>query len=134
MAAFALFAGAILAGATVPAVSAHDSIVAQAPGSQTGDHIDVAYDQLVKGRAEAAISHIRANPAIEAGDPAALINLGTANAMLGRTSDARALYLAAASSDNHYLLELADGRWMDSRRAARLALTRLSQEGTLALR
>lgn len=108
-----------------------------APGSPTGpvaEFVDVAYEELATGQAEQAIARIRANPRIESDDPAALINLGTAHARLGRSIEAREFYIAAITSTNRYDLQLADGRWMDSRRAARLALNMQSQGETLALR
>ncbi len=43
-------------------------------------------------------------------------------------------YMAALASESRYDLQLADGRWMDSRRAARLALEKASRGQELALR
>ena len=60
-------------------------------------------------------------------DPSRLINLGTAYARLGRTADAAAAYDAAIGSPIRYDVELASGRYMDSRWAARTALANLSQ-------
>jgi len=67
-------------------------------------------------------------------DPAAQINLGTAMARLGQRDAARDHYRVALSSRDRYDLELADGRWMDSRAAARLAIARLAKNQALALR
>ena len=67
-------------------------------------------------------------------DPAALINLGTANARLGRPDAALDHYRAALVSRQRYDLELADGRWVDSRAAARLAIKMLNDGSVLALR
>lgn len=124
MASALLLAGALLAqtsSATLPAASATD-------------RIDVAYEDLAQGRSEAAISRIRANRELESDDPAALINLGTAHARMGHKGRAEACYMAAIATSNRYDLELADGRWMDSRRAARLAVERLSRGEALAIR
>lgn len=124
MAASILIAGALLAQ------SAASTITVEA-GT---DRIDVAYEELAQGRPDIAIARIRANHELDADEPAALINLGTAHARLGHSREAEACYRAAIASDNRYDLELADGRWMDSRRAARLAVTMLAKGETLALR
>jgi len=142
----ALLVGAALAQAVVPAASAKTASPAAPSNESTlvtaiysadwkkGDYVEVGYSELVRDRAQAAIEVIRSNPNIEADDPTALINLGTAYAMLGRTADAKATYEAALSSDNRYLLELADGSWMDSRRAARVAIRSLARNEVLSLR
>jgi Tfp pilus assembly protein PilF len=96
--------------------------------------IDVGYEELRAGDAEAAINHIRSNRAIEADDPAAMINLGAAHARLGKSDKARAYYLAAIASRVRYDVQLADGRWMDTRRAARLAIELQARGTTIALR
>lgn len=98
------------------------------------DRVDVGYQELVQGRPHEAIARIQANDGLEPSDPAALINLGAAFARLGQTAKAEASYKAAIASDDRQDLELADGSWMDSRRAARLALKRLDSGQTLALR
>jgi Flp pilus assembly protein TadD len=120
----AFIASAVLTQVVAPA----------SPAVPAAEYVDVAYEQLAAGQAEQAIARIRANPLIESDDPAALINLGTAHARLGRTDAARDYFMAAIASANRYDLQLADGRWMDSRRAARLALTMHAQGETLALR
>lgn len=124
MALAAFIASAVLAQVIAPA----------SPAEPAAEFVDVAYTELSSGKAEQAIARIRANPQIESDDPAALINLGTAHARLGRTAEARELYMAAIASANRFDLQLADGSWMDSRRAARLALTMQSRGETLALR
>jgi tetratricopeptide (TPR) repeat protein len=58
-----------------------------------------------------------------------LINAGTAYARLGQLDKARQAFRAAVQSNNRYELELADGRKMDSREAARLAIGRLEFAG-----
>ena len=45
---------------------------------------DVAYQELSQGRSEAALRKLESSSAVEAGDPAALINLGSAYASAGR--------------------------------------------------
>jgi Flp pilus assembly protein TadD len=119
-----ILASAALAGATVP-------VEVSAPRAEAAD---VAFDELRAGQAQAAIQRIRANRAVEADDPSALINLGAAHARIGQTEQARGYYLAAVASRQRYDVELADGRWMDSRRAARLAIELQAKGATLALR
>lgn len=96
--------------------------------------VDVGFDELSQGDAKAAVARIRANRALDVDDPAALINLGTATARLGDQAQAMAYYRAAATSRTSYELELADGRWVDSRRAARGAMARLAHGEALASR
>ena len=120
----ALIASAVLTQVIAPA----------SPADPAADYVDVAYAELASGQAEQAIARIRANSRIASDDPAALINLGTAHARLGRTVEARDFYMAAIASTNRYDLQLADGRWMDSRHAARLALTMQTRGEALALK
>ena len=98
------------------------------------DRFDVGYRELVAQRPAAAIERIAANRSLESDDPAALINLGTANARLGNPDAALDHYRSAVVSRQRYDLELANGRWMDSRAAARLAIKMLSEGTALALR
>lgn len=98
------------------------------------DRIDVGYVELMEGRPADAIERIRANTLLEAEDPAALINLGTASARLGRKREALGYFQSAIVSRVRYDLELADGTWLDSRRAARVAARLLDRGQTLALR
>ena len=94
----------------------------------------VGYQALSAGRPELAIERISADPVTSASDPAALINLGTAYARTGDHAAALARYQAALTSRDRYDLELADGRWLDSRAAARLAMAMLRKGEALALR
>ena len=95
---------------------------------------DVGYEQLAAGNPEGAIAAIEANRSLESDDPAALINLGNAHARLGHTDQAIKHYRAAIASDVQYDLELADGSWMDSRKAAEIALNDLLKGAAQALR
>ena len=124
MATFSLIAGALLAQAALPSIT-----VEAAP-----DHIDVGYEALIQRRPQDAIAQIRGNDELDADEPAALINLGSAHALMGQEREARDYYNEAIASRTRYDLELADGRWMDSRRAARLAIAMLDKGQTLALR
>lgn len=88
--------------------------------------LPVAYAELRSGENHAAIAQLTGETNLAARDPSRLINLGTAYARLGRTSDAAAAYDAALASPIRYDLELADGRYVDSRWAARTARANLA--------
>lgn len=62
---------------------------------------------------------------VKASDPARLINLGQVYARTGRPQEAARAYEAAMNSPRSFDVELADGRIMSSREAARLALIEL---------
>jgi hypothetical protein len=117
----------LLAGLIMAQVS---PITVEAP---RGEQLDVAYSQLAAGKPQAAFERIAANRALAA-EPAALINKGSALAMLGRIDAARASYRAALTSRERYYLELADGSWVDSREAAQRALRLLETGQVLALK
>ena len=89
--------------------------------------LPVAYAELKTGDNQAAIAKLTGETTLDARDPSRLINLGTAYARVGRTADAAAAYDAAISSPIRYDLELASGRYMDSRWAARTARANLSE-------
>lgn len=115
----------LLAGLLMAQIS---PITVEAP---RGEKLDVAYHQLVAGEPAAALERIDATDTTE---PAVLINKGSALALLGRTDAARASYRAALASREQYYLELADGRWVDSRDAAKRALQMLDRGQILALK
>jgi hypothetical protein len=92
------------------------------------DSTDVAYEAMSQGRTDQAIAQLRGQT-----DPAALINLGTAYARKGMRGEALASFTAAMAADR-YELQLADGSWIDSRRAARIAAARLDRASALAVR
>ena len=98
------------------------------------DQFDVGFRELVADRPGDAIDRIGANRTLDADDPAALINLGTAQARLGKMDAARDSYRAALASRQRYDLELQDGSWLDSRDAARLAIKMLAKGHSLALK
>ena len=89
--------------------------------------LPVAYAELKTGDNQAAIAKLTGETTLDARDPSRLINPGTAYARVGRTADAAAAYDAAISSPIRYDLELASGRYMDSRWAARTARANLSE-------
>jgi tetratricopeptide (TPR) repeat protein len=119
----------LLAGAL--AAQSADQLTVNAPAF---DQVDVAYEELRAGRNLAALEELEASPLVQERDPSALINLGTAYARLGKTEKAKECYRAAMSSDDRYVVELADGTWIDSRRAAFKAADALSRSEILALR
>lgn len=94
------------------------------------ERMEVGYAELVSGQPEAAITRIRAN--LQKGDPTALINLAAANARLGRPDDARRLLHDARYNAERFDVQLADGSWVDSRFAARIAMERLDGRKALA--
>lgn len=88
---------------------------------------DTAYEELAAGRTEGAIASLEASLKETPGDPALLINLGTAYARAGRMEEARDAFRAAIAAKDRYQVELADGSWEDSRKVARLALDSLDR-------
>ncbi len=120
----------LILAALLAAQSAAPAVLVEA----RGERVDVGYSELAAGQPQAAIERIQANRAVDANDPAALINLGAAHARMGDLADARMVLTAAIANPERYELQLADGRWMDSRRAARLAMSQLQEGKTLAVR
>ena len=118
--------GIAAAALAVPAL-AHD---VPADGSTL---LPVAYEALRDGRTHEALRQLANENHINARDPSRLINMGTANARLGRTDQAAAHYRAAIDSPIRYDLELANGRTMDSRWAARMALQQLQSKGRVTV-
>jgi len=109
-------------GALMLAQASSMAIIGTPEGTESRD---VAYETLAAGDAQQAIANLEALRAENPGDPALLINLGSAYAEVGNLAKAEEYYNAAAESDIRYQLELADGSWVDSRRAARTALRNL---------
>ncbi len=113
-------------------LSTQAGIADQAP-EQAVEQTDVAYEELASGQTDLAIARIEAQLNDNPDDPALLINLGSAWAAKGEFDKAADFYERAARSDVRYRMELADGNWVDSRRAARLALANI-EEQRLAMR
>jgi cytochrome c-type biogenesis protein CcmH/NrfG len=93
------------------------------------ERTDAAYEQMVGGEMQAAITRLEAALAENPGDPALLINLGSAYTETGQLDRAAEAYRAAEASEQRYRLELAGGEWVDSRTAARRALMTLEARG-----
>ena len=119
-----IIAGLMFAQAAAPTIT-----VQSAP-----TRFEVGYRELADNRPAAAIERIAANRALDADDPAAQINRGTALARLGTHDAAIAHYRSAILSRERCDLELADGTWMDSRAAARMAIKMVARGEALALR
>lgn len=105
---------------------AQSIIVVTGPQADS-EALPVAYAELKAGDNRAAVAKLTEETKVDARDPSRLINLGTAYARLGRTDDAAAAYSAAIGSPIRYDLELASGRYVDSRWAARTALANLTE-------
>ncbi|PKP87037.1 MAG: hypothetical protein CVT78_07780 [Alphaproteobacteria bacterium HGW-Alphaproteobacteria-17] len=114
---------------TSPA-TAQSIIVVSGPQADS-TALPVAYAELKAGDNHGAVAKLTGETTLDARDPARLINLGTAYARLGRTSEAAAAYGAAVASPIRYDLELANGDYVDSRWAARTALANLKQDRPL---
>lgn len=95
---------------------------------------DVAYTELAAGQSAAALRKLEGASGVAKQDPATLINLGAAYSAEGQTDKAVASYRAAIGSSDRYMLELADGSWVDSRVAARMALSNLLSRNAQASR
>lgn len=119
---FSALAGVLIVTATPSAPDADGAV----------ERMEVGYSELARGQPQAAIARINAN--LQEGDPTALINLAAANARLGRPDDARRLLHAARYNAERFDVQLADGSWMDSRSAARIALSRIESRKALAAR
>lgn len=99
------------------------ALMANAPAEIPAE--SVGYEPLVEGRDAAAVEELNANTELTGDDPVRLINLGIAYARQGRTEEARAMFTAAMTNDDRFVLEVASGEWKDSRHLARLALKML---------
>jgi cytochrome c-type biogenesis protein CcmH/NrfG len=104
------------------------------PGAEppTTETREVAFEDIAAGRTDQAIRTLEARLEADPDDPALLINLGAAYARKGDAARAATAFQAAIDSDTRYELELADGTWTDSRRAARRALETLERNSQLA--
>ena len=116
----------LVALALATPAGAQSIIVVTGPQADS-EALPVAYAELKAGDNRAAVAKLTGENKLDARDPSRLINLGTAYARLGRTDDAVAAYTAALGSPIRYDLELASGRYVDSRWAARTALENLNE-------
>ena len=86
----------------------------------------LGYDALVAGDNHTAIAQLEAADGVSAKDPARLINLGQAYQRTGRAGDAVKMFTAAMNSNRSFDLVLANGKVINSRKAAKLALRRMN--------
>ena len=100
---------------------------------QPSERREVAFEELAANENAAAIAILEEELESQPNDPALMINLGTAYLRAGNRTAAQRMFLAAYDSAESYELELADGRWVNSRRAAELALARFAPSA-LAMR
>ena len=103
-----------------------------APSAAPSDGAEAAYEQLAAGENEGAIERLEAALEQTPGDPALLINLGTAYAREGRMDEARDAFRDAIAAQDRYRVQLPDGSWEDSRKVARLALDSLDRTALAA--
>lgn len=123
MSIFAFFAIALASGTTVEAPITEPQF----------EHVEVGYAALSRGNPAVAIATI-ASAGSNQNDPVVLINLAAANAKLGHIQEARRLLQSARTAPDRFDVQLSDGRWMDSREAARLADSKLARQEALAMR
>lgn len=88
---------------------------------------EAAFEELTAGANGNAIAQLEAALERTPGDPALLINLGTAYSREGRFDEAREAFRGAMDAEDRYRVQLADGSWEDSRRVARMALDSLDR-------
>ncbi len=81
------------------------------------------YHALVAGDVDRAGQDLAPVAAERTRDPAALLNLGQYYLRTGRLALAREAFESVRDHRRHYLIELANGRVIDTRDAARAALT-----------
>lgn len=81
-----------------------------------------AIDRGDYAAAEEIIDRRAGNIAVD--DPARLINLGTVYMKTGRPGMALSAWRLAAASSSHFMVATRDGRWMNTKDLAELALAR----------
>ena len=113
--------GALIAGSIGTAAMAEPNMT----GEMAYPKGSIGYEALMQGDNERAIAQILANEQVSRHDPAKLLNLGRAYARMGRTEQAAQIFEAALKSRDSVDLVLADGRVMNSKEAARLAMAYL---------
>ena len=123
----------MLAGSVLLLAQAGTAAVLLDDGATATETSEVAFEAVAEGRSNEAIAEIERLLEEQPDDPALLINLGAAHAQQGDYQRAAECYRRAVQSDERYKLELADGRWVDSRLAARRALKTLEVH-TVAMR
>jgi tetratricopeptide (TPR) repeat protein len=89
------------------------------------DRGTLAFEALMANDNKAALDQLARDRSVPNTDPAKLINIGRAYARLGDFERAEEAFVAAIYCKDEMDLVLADGREMNSRKAAKLALREL---------
>jgi tetratricopeptide (TPR) repeat protein len=108
----------ILLASAAPALAQSNSEIGYDRGS-------LGYEALVSNQNDLALAQLTKSRAVPNTDPAKLINLGRAYQRLGNAELAEQSFTAALNCKDEMDLVLADGREMNSRKAAKLALKEL---------
>jgi tetratricopeptide (TPR) repeat protein len=85
----------------------------------------LAFEALMANDNKGALEQLARDRSVPDTDPAKLINIGRAYARLGDADRAKEAFEAALNCKDEMDLVLADGREMNSRKAAKLALKEL---------
>ena len=113
--------GLAAAFAAVPAVAQ--------PHYEIGyDRGSLAFEALMANDNQRALEQLARDRSVPDTDPAKLINIGSAYARLGDFERAEEAYIAALNCKDEMDLLLADGREMNSRKVAKLALKKLEKD------
>ena len=118
-----LIVSALFAGTMGTAVHAAPSMT----GEISYPKESIGYEALMRGDNERAVFQIMANEQVSSGDPAKLLNLGSAYARMGHTDEAAKMFKAVLESRDSVDLVLADGSVMNSKVAARKAYASLQR-------
>jgi tetratricopeptide (TPR) repeat protein len=89
------------------------------------DRGSLGYEALIAKNNRLALDQLARDRSVPNNNPAKLINIGRAYARLGDFTRAEEAFTAALNCKDEMDLVLADGREMNSRKAARLALKQL---------
>ena len=100
-------------------------VLAQSNSEIGYDRGSLGYEALVSNQNDLALTQLTKSRAVPNTDPAKLINLGRAHQRLGNIDLAEQSFNAALNCKEEMDLLLADGREMNSRKAAKLALKEL---------
>lgn len=107
--------------ATAPAIAQQHYEIGYDRGS-------LAFEALMANDNQRALEQLAKDRSVPNTDPAKLINIGSAYARLGDFDRAEEAYVAALNCKDEMDLLLADGREMNSRKVAKLALKKLQQD------
>ncbi len=100
---------------------------AQGPAEIGYERGSLGYEALMANDNRLALEQLARDRTVPDADPAKLINMGRAYARLGDYQRAEEAFTAALYCKDEFDLVLADGREMNSRKAAKLALKELQK-------